>query len=75
MWTINDFLAYRIVSGWRTHGKLAYPYCVENNKAFTLMNGGKTIRFLPSHNQYRKNIRDFLESKVKKDVTLPILSN
>jgi len=38
MWTINDFSAYRMVFGWSTHGKLAYPYCMENNKAFTLTN-------------------------------------
>ena len=37
MWTINDFPAYGMVSGWSTHGKLACPYCMENNKAFTLI--------------------------------------
>ena len=30
MWTINDFPAYGMVSGLSTHGKLAYPYCMEN---------------------------------------------
>jgi hypothetical protein len=45
MWTINDFPAYGMVSGWSTHGKLAYPYCMENNKAFTLTNGGKASFF------------------------------
>jgi len=40
MWTINDFPAYGMLSGWSTHGKLACPYCMENNKAFTLANGG-----------------------------------
>jgi hypothetical protein len=38
MWTINDFPAYRILSGWITHGKLACSYCMENNKAFMLTN-------------------------------------
>jgi len=38
MWTINDFPAYGMLSGWSTHGKLACPYCMENNKAFTLAN-------------------------------------
>jgi hypothetical protein len=32
MWTINDFPAYGMVSGWSTLGKLACPYCMENNK-------------------------------------------
>ena len=29
MWTINDFLAYGMVSGWSTHGILACSYCME----------------------------------------------
>jgi hypothetical protein len=45
MWTINDFPAYGMVSGWNTHEKLACPYCMENNKAFTLTNGGKASFF------------------------------
>jgi len=48
MWTINDFSAYRIVSGWSTYGKLACSSCMENNKAFTLTNGGKASCFLLS---------------------------
>jgi hypothetical protein len=39
------FQIYEMVSGWSTRGKLAYPYCMENNKAFTLTNGGKTLFF------------------------------
>jgi len=34
MWTINDFPAYGMLSGWGTHGRLACPYCVEETKAF-----------------------------------------
>ena len=45
MWTINDFPAYGMVSGWSTHGKLACPYCMGNNKAFTLTNRGKAFFF------------------------------
>jgi len=41
MWTINNFLAYEMIFGWSTHEKLAFPYYMENNKAFTLTNGGK----------------------------------
>jgi hypothetical protein len=36
MWTINDFPDYGMVSSWSMYEKLAYPYCMENNKAFTL---------------------------------------
>jgi len=64
-------------SGWSTHGKLACPYCMENNKAFTLINGGKTLffyhhrRFLPPNHRYRK---DFFVGRVEKDVASPRLS-
>jgi len=43
MWTINDFSAYGMVSGWSMHEKLACPYCIENNKAFTPTNEGKSF--------------------------------
>jgi hypothetical protein len=45
MSTINDFPAYGMLSGWSVHGKIASPYCMENNKAFTLRNGGKAFFF------------------------------
>jgi hypothetical protein len=45
IWIINDFPAYGMLSGWSTHGKLACPYCMGNNKAFTLTNGGKASFF------------------------------
>jgi len=80
MWTINDFPAYRMVSGWSTHGKLTCPYCMENNKVFTLTNRGKTSffdchrRFLPSNHRYRKNRKDFFVGKVEKNVAPSHLS-
>jgi len=45
MWTINDFPAYEMVSGWSMHGKITCPYCMENNKAFMITNGGKASFF------------------------------
>jgi hypothetical protein len=48
MWTMNDFPAYGMLSGWSTHRKLACPYCMENNKAFTLANDVKLLFFLLS---------------------------
>jgi hypothetical protein len=45
MWIINDFPSYGMLSGWSTHEKLACPYCMKNNKAFTLTNGGKASFF------------------------------
>jgi hypothetical protein len=43
--TINDFPVYEMVCGWSTHEKLACPYCMKNNKNFTLINDGKTFFF------------------------------
>jgi hypothetical protein len=34
-----------MVLGWSTYGKLACPYCIDDNKEFTLINGGKTSSF------------------------------
>jgi hypothetical protein len=74
MLTIIDFPAYGMLSGWSTHEKLACPYYMENNKAFTLANGGKAsffyyqCRFLPLNHRYRKNIKDFFVGRVEKDV-------
>ena len=45
MWTISDFPAYGMLSGWSTHGKLSCLYCMEHSKAFRLKHGGE-ITFL-----------------------------
>jgi hypothetical protein len=53
---------------------------MENNKAFTLTNGGKAsffdyhCHFLPHNHRYSKNRRDFFVGRVKKDVAPPRLS-
>ena len=36
MWTISDFPAYAMLSGWSTHGRLACPYCMERTKSLYL---------------------------------------
>jgi hypothetical protein len=80
MWTINDFPAYEMLSGWSTHGKLAYPYCIENNKAFTLTNGGKAsffyyhCRFFPRNHGTERTEKDFFIGRVEKDVASSRLS-
>jgi len=80
MWTINDFPAYEMLFGWSTHEKLACPYCMENNKAFTLVNGGNASffdcqrRFLPLNHRYRKNRKDFFVGRGEKDFASPHLS-
>jgi hypothetical protein len=53
MSTINDFLVYGTISSWITHEKLACSYCIENNKAFTIINGGKTSFFIATDDSYQ----------------------
>jgi len=36
LWTISDFSAYGMLSGWSIHVNLSCPYCVEHHKAFRL---------------------------------------
>jgi hypothetical protein len=71
-----------MVSGWRTHRKLACPYCIENKKAFMLTNNNKTSfffnfrqQFLLTGDKYRKNIKDFFVGRVERDVALPLFFN
>jgi hypothetical protein len=65
LWTINDFPAYGMLSGWSTAGRFACPYCMENTKSFQLRFGGKTSwfdchrRFLPSNHPFRRDTRSF----------------
>jgi glutaredoxin len=80
MWTINEFLAYEMVSGWSTYEKPTCPYCMKINKALTLTNGDKASffyyhqRFLPTNHKYRKNINNFFIGIIKKDVAPSHLS-
>ncbi|XP_013624132.1 PREDICTED: uncharacterized protein LOC106330138 [Brassica oleracea var. oleracea] len=69
MWTISDFPAYGMLSGWTTHGRLSCPYCQDNTDAFQLKNGRKTCwfdchrRFLPHDHPYRKSKTLFTKNK------------
>ncbi|KAL3363355.1 hypothetical protein AABB24_012577 [Solanum stoloniferum] len=69
MWTINDFPAYGMLSGWSTAGKLACPCCMEDTKAFRLKHGGKNSwfdchrRFLPNDHEFRRNTSAFMKNQ------------
>lgn len=73
MWTVNDFPAYGMLSGWGTQGKLACPHCMEDTKAFTLKYGGKNSwfdchrRFLPEDHSFRRSKRRFTKNRTEKD--------
>ena len=73
MWTINDFPAYGMLSGWMTQGKLACPICMEDTKAFTLKHGGKNSwfdnhrRFLDLDHEFRGKKDAFKKKTVERD--------
>jgi len=70
MWTISDFPAYGMLSGWTTHGRLSCPYCIHRTDAFQLKHGRKTSwfdchrRFLLMSHPYRKDKKFFKKNKV-----------
>lgn len=58
LWTISDFPAYAMLSGWSTKGEYACPCCNRNHQAMRLPNGGKYChrvhrRFLTSRHKFR----------------------
>ncbi|XP_059290605.1 uncharacterized protein LOC132044132 [Lycium ferocissimum] len=67
MWTIIDFPAYSMLSGWSTAGKLACPYCMEETQSFRLQHGRKTSwfdshrMFLDQHHPFRRDRKNFLK--------------
>ncbi|XP_061348046.1 uncharacterized protein LOC133293480 [Gastrolobium bilobum] len=80
MWTINDFPAYGMLSGWQTSGKLACLVCLERNVGFTLQNSRKVCwfdthrRFLPHNHPYRKNKNAFKKGRVERSGAIHPLS-
>ncbi|WVZ25292.1 hypothetical protein V8G54_003836 [Vigna mungo] len=79
MWTINDFPAYGMLSGWSTHGKLACPHCMEHSKAFRLYHGRKNSwfdshrRFLSNEHPFRRNRNAFKKGEVDMEDAPPYL--
>ncbi|XP_013650497.2 uncharacterized protein LOC106355020 [Brassica napus] len=80
MWTINDFPAYGMMSGWMTHGRLACPYCLDDTKSFWLKHGRKHSwfdchrMFLPKEHPYRRNVQAFRRGKTISDDPPPWLT-
>nr|MCH9869328.1 hypothetical protein [Serratia marcescens] len=74
MWTINDFPAYGMLSGWSTHGRMACPICMDKTNAFQLKHGRKTShfnchrKFLPVGHTFRKSKTDFYKDRIVKDI-------
>ncbi|XP_058000739.1 uncharacterized protein LOC131178813 [Hevea brasiliensis] len=81
MWTISDFPAYSMLSGWSTAGRLACPYCVDYSDAFSLSHGGKISwfdnhrKFLPQNHPFRRNRVNFLKGKACTNQSPPIINS
>ncbi|XP_023771634.2 uncharacterized protein LOC111920288 [Lactuca sativa] len=60
LWTVSDFPAYAMLSGWSSHGKLACPYCSHKSGSFWLSEGRKPCWFdchrkhLPNRHKFTK---------------------
>ncbi|CAM8953703.1 unnamed protein product [Rhodiola kirilowii] len=80
MWTVSDFPAYAMLSGWSTQGKLGCPCCMEDTKTFVLKNGRKVSyfgchrRFLPNNHSDRWNSRNFYRDRTDFDSPVPFRS-
>lgn len=58
LWTISDFPAYAMLSGWSTKSEFAYPHCNKDHQATWLAHGGKFCywghrRFLTPRHKFR----------------------
>ena len=70
LWTISNFPAYSMLSGWSTAGRLACPYCMDETEAFSLPNGKKQSwfdnhrKFLPAGHPFRRNKYAFRRNRM-----------
>jgi len=80
MWTINDFPAYSMLSGWSTSGNLACPYCMEETQSFRLQYGVKTTwfdnhrMFLDQNHPFRSDRKNFLKGHIVTRLPPPLRS-
>ena len=60
LWTINDFPAYGMLSGWSVKGYHACPMCMDETSSHYLTHSRKICYMgLPSSNQWRKDKKSF----------------
>ncbi|CAH9132998.1 unnamed protein product [Cuscuta epithymum] len=69
LWTVSDFPAYAMLSGWSTKGKFACPYCTEFTEAFWLRHSRKHSwfdshrKFLAGDHPFRLDTQNFTKGK------------
>jgi len=71
MWTINDFLAYGMLSGWMTSGRLACPICMERTKAFSLSHSHNISYFDCHLIIHLEGIKRHLRKRLLRKILLP----
>ncbi|XP_073137491.1 uncharacterized protein [Henckelia pumila] len=80
MWTISDFPAYAMLSGWSTAGKQACPHCMSDSEAFTLTHSRKTSwfdnhrKFLPVNHPLRRSRNLFRRGQTVSHTARPMRS-
>jgi len=77
LWTINDFPAYAMLSGWSMKGKFACPYCHTETDYLWLKHGKKHCymghrRFLPMDHKWRKNKVSFNNKTEYREAPQPL---
>lgn len=77
LWTINDFPAYGMLSGWSTKGKFACPYCHKDTDYLWLKFGSKHCymghrRFLPPDHKWRRNKVSFNNKVETREPPVPL---
>jgi hypothetical protein len=77
LWTINDFPAYAMLSGWSMKGKFACPYCHKDTDFLWLKHGRKhcymaSRRFLPLDHIWRQNMVSFNNMVETREAPVPL---
>jgi hypothetical protein len=77
LWTINDFPASAMLSGWSTKGKFACPYCHKDIDYLWLKYGSKHCymghrRFLPLNHRWRHNKSSFNNEVETREPPIPL---
>ena len=70
LFSVHDFMAYGIFSGWSVHGRLTCPYCAKDTDCFRLSAGGKICYFdchrcfLPFNHPFRRQRKEFRKGTI-----------
>ncbi|XP_056161784.1 uncharacterized protein LOC130135923 [Syzygium oleosum] len=72
LWTINDYPAYGMLSGWSIAGILGCSICLQRSKSFRLRHGKKPCyfdchrQFLPMNHTFRRNKKEFIKNRIER---------